>query len=403
MKTMPIKSFLTATLVASTSWAQTTQVKASSTSVLPFTGPNLNDVVLDSQLMATGSSTQGTTLDIIVSCFGTNLRSVPNPIAENSILYAKITYLTTSGSKTFEINFPATATMKNFASTSMDLTSKTTVVGNATEHLQARLEGNMIRINLSEAKTIPVDVLATGTDFTKLTDLATKSAFLSNITFRQTLPNNPPPTQFMAFDGPVSAASNWYASENGKSIIMLASFPGENHYCGGYFSPLVLKFDGDEVPKVDRSSNFPLYGTGHHKISWPTFEEQVYLLTLDLNNNGKVDGGNELFGDINNFQDGFKNLAEFDSNKDGVIDAKDPIFAKLKLWRDANHDGKSGKAEIKTLKEMGVESISLQYDGTMQAINSKAKVVGPGEFTYKDKKGDVKKGRVWDIFLKLIP
>lgn len=384
---------------------QTETIKASSTSVLPFTGPNLNDVVLDSQLITNGSSGQTTNLDIIVSCFGTNLRSVPNPISENSKIFAKITYMTSTGTKTFEIGFPAKAAMKNFASTdtNQDLTNEAKVQGGSTEKLNATLQGNMIRVYLSEARTIPVDVLATGTDFTKLTALATKSEFLTNISFRQEVPNQNDAIQFMAYTGPLTAASNWYAAENGKSLIMLASFPGENGYCGGYFSPLALKFDGDELPEVENSSRFPLFDNRGHKISWPTFKKEVYLLGLDKNGNGVIDNGSELFGDINNFPDGFKNLMFYDSNKDGVIDEKDPVFEQLRLWRDKNHDGKSTKSEVKTLKQMGVSSISLQYENTTNNLNENAKVIGPGEFTFKTKKGEVKKGRVWDIFLKLIP
>lgn len=393
-------------LFSSGTWAaDIKEIKASSMSVLPFTGPNLNDVVLDSQLTANGSASSVTTLDMYVSCFGTNLRAVPNPISENSTIYAKMTYLTSTGTKTFEIPFPAKATMKSFKTEDSDqeLTNNTRVEGNSTQRLRAQLRGNLIRIELAEAKSIAVDVLATGTDFSKLSDLNTKAEFLSNISFRQTVPDSQDPVDFMAFTGPITGANNWYVSENGKTLTMLVSFPGENGYCGGFFSPLILKFDGDDMPTVDKSSRFPLFGRAKHKISWPSFAGEVYFLALDRNRNGKIDGGRELFGDINKFPDGFKNLAIYDLNKDGVIDEKDPIFNKLLLWRDKNHDGISSASEIKTLKDMGVISIPLTYDGTLQSLNANAKVIGPGEFTYKKKNGEVNKGRVWDIFLKFIP
>ncbi|QDK45268.1 hypothetical protein DOM22_08935 [Bdellovibrio sp. ZAP7] len=388
-------------LLSSSAFAADT--KAATTSVLPFTGPNLNDVVLDSQLVVSGSSGALTTLDIYVSCFGTNLRSVPNPISEYSQLFAKLRYLTVSGAyKQVEIQFPATATMNTYgAGAAQNITNNTVVNGDAKVHLDASLKGNLIRINLSEAKTIPVDVLASGTDFTKLSEFAVKSEFLKDISFRQEVATTP--SQFMAFNGPVTASSQWYVSENGKTLTMLASFPGENRFCGGYFSPIVLKFDDESLPVVNDTSYFPLFEGKPHKISWPTFKSETYLLTYDANKNGKVDAGSELFGDINNYQDGFKNLAAYDENKDGVIDAKDPIWAHLRLWRDSNQDGKSSAKEIKTLKDMGVESISLKYENTTQDLNNHAKVVGPGEFTYRTKKGDIKKGRVWDIFLKIVP
>ncbi|WP_413578423.1 hypothetical protein ACLVWU_07780 [Bdellovibrio sp. HCB290] len=389
-------------LVPNGVWAQ--NKKTSTTSVLPFTGPNMNDVVLDSQLVVNGSNSDVTTLDMYVSCFGTNLRSVPNPISEQSQITATLYYLTAAGGKRkLDITFPATATMKTYASTDVDLTNSTVLDNNTSTRLRARLKGNLIRINLEGAKTIPVDVLATGTDFSKLEALDVKSDFLSGITFVQNVPDSTTPRQFMAFDGPITAASNWYASENGKSLTMLAAFPSENRFCGGFFSPLVLKFD-DELPKVEKTSKFPLLPDQNGmKISWPSFDTEMYFLTLDQNKNGKVDGGHELFGDINNFQDGFKNLEIYDSNKDGVIDSKDPVFDKLRLWKDRNHDGKSTASEVKTLKQLGVESISVKYTDATQDLGPNARLVGPGEFTYKDKKGVQKKGRVWDIFLKIVP
>ncbi|UYL08358.1 hypothetical protein B9G69_015050 [Bdellovibrio sp. SKB1291214] len=409
MKSFPLTNFVLTSLLASApAVAQEVKAKAnpkvSSTSVIPFTGPNLNDVALDSQLLTNGSNSSTAILDIYVNCFGTNLRAVPNPIAESSDIFAKITYLTSTGTKTFEVKFPARATMNSAASTEEDLTSQTRVLIPATkETLTARLRGNLIRIKLTESRTIPVDVLATGTDFAKLTELAVKTEFLTNISFRQEVPAVlPANTEFMAYTGPVTAANNWYASENGKSIVMLASFPGENRFCGGYFSPLAFKFDGDDLPKVDKTSHFPLFRS-KHKISWPSFKEDIYFLAVDKNKNGKVDDGAELFGDINNYQDGFKNLAAYDNNGDGVIDEKDSIFKLLLLWKDKNHDGKSSKDELKTMEQMGVTSISLTYDGTTQSAGPFAKLIGPGEFTYKLKSGEVKKGRVWDIFLKIVP
>ena len=64
------------------------------------------------------------------------------------------------------------------------------------------------------------------------------------------------------------------------------------------------------------------------------------LLVRDLNGNGA-----ELCGDGTRLQNGqlagtgFAVLADLDSDKDGIIDAADNVYAELKIWRDLNQDG----------------------------------------------------------------
>jgi hypothetical protein len=50
--------------------------------------------------------------------------------------------------------------------------------------------------------------------------------------------------------------------------------------------------------------------------------------------------------------DGWQMLALFDSNKDGRINASDPVFSKLKLYTDANGDGAIQPGEIQSLSSV---------------------------------------------------
>jgi hypothetical protein len=95
------------------------------------------------------------------------------------------------------------------------------------------------------------------------------------------------------------------------------------------------------------------------------------ILCLDLNENGLIDNGRELFGNATQVRDrkgvsgtakhGFLALAQHDANHNGLIDQMDPVFAKLLLWRDKNHNGISEHAELMKLSETDVLSISLAY------------------------------------------
>lgn len=100
------------------------------------------------------------------------------------------------------------------------------------------------------------------------------------------------------------------------------------------------------------------------------------LLALDINGNGRIDSGAELFGSetrLANGQqaaNGFEALKALDSNADGQIDAGDAAFANLRIWQDADGDGATDAGELLTLTDAGVQSIQLNYaNGTATDAN----------------------------------
>lgn len=107
-------------------------------------------------------------------------------------------------------------------------------------------------------------------------------------------------------------------------------------------------------------------GAAEH-IAWTRAGSPVALLTLDRNGNGRIDDGSELFGSVTRKADGtraangFDALADLDANGDGQVDGSDPAFAKLMLWIDDNHDGRSQPTELHSLSEFGIRTISTAY------------------------------------------
>jgi hypothetical protein len=104
-------------------------------------------------------------------------------------------------------------------------------------------------------------------------------------------------------------------------------------------------------------------------LEWVAPEDAI--LCLDINGNGFIDDGRELFGsstqirlkngDLVTASHGFLGLAQHDTNHNGLIDAMDSVFAKLLLWRDKNHNGISESVELTKLSETDVTALSLAY------------------------------------------
>ena len=111
-------------------------------------------------------------------------------------------------------------------------------------------------------------------------------------------------------------------------------------------SPLAIDLDGDGVETVsaDNGVYFDHDGNGFaEKTGWISSDDA--LLVRDINGNGQIDDGSELFGDqtvLSNGKkaaNGFEALADLDSNQDGVFDGDDDAFGEVMVWQDLNQNG----------------------------------------------------------------
>ena len=133
-------------------------------------------------------------------------------------------------------------------------------------------------------------------------------------------------------------------------------------------SPIVLdlKGDGFKYTSIEDGANFDLDADGNiDRTGWTAKQDEFddAFLVLDKNGDGQVNSGSELFGDQNGEENGYKELAKYDDNKDGKIDKNDAVYSQLRLWADMNGDGKvDHPQEWKTLEEMGVKEISIRYE-----------------------------------------
>ncbi|MDP2107812.1 MAG: hypothetical protein Q8J67_02075, partial [Rhodocyclaceae bacterium] len=97
----------------------------------------------------------------------------------------------------------------------------------------------------------------------------------------------------------------------------------------------------------------------------PLFASGSGYLALDVNRNGRIDSGRELFGPQTGR--GFAELARLDADGNGWIDANDPDFARLAVWTPAAE----GDGTLKTLAELGIGALALAHLATPFALRGK--------------------------------
>jgi len=130
--------------------------------------------------------------------------------------------------------------------------------------------------------------------------------------------------------------------------------------------PLILDLDGDgiETTNVKYGAYFDHDGNGLAEQTGLAAPDDG-LLVRDIDGNGTIDSGKELFGDQtvlkngSNAGNGFQALADLDDNLDGKIDINDAAFLQLKAWQDIDGDGYSSAGELKGLSDVGITAIYL--------------------------------------------
>ena len=151
-----------------------------------------------------------------------------------------------------------------------------------------------------------------------------------------------------------------------------------------YFAdPIVLDLDGDGIeliPLASSATRFDLDEDGvAERTGWVGPHDA--LLVYDKDSNEQVDGIRELVGSAR--VDGFDALKPLDTNNDGRIDAADPAFASLRIWRDLNASGVSDFGELFTPAEAGITSFNLSFTQVDRTVagNTLARL---GSFTRAD-------------------
>lgn len=132
-----------------------------------------------------------------------------------------------------------------------------------------------------------------------------------------------------------------------------------------YCDPLVINLDTNIAQVSDQKFFFDLDCDGiEDEIS--SLNSGSGFLALDLNEDGVINDGSELFGTKSG--NGFADLAKYDADNNGWIDEADPIWEKLQIWtKDEN-----GQDKLYHLSDLGVGAIGLTNVSTQFALNSRS-------------------------------
>lgn len=116
--------------------------------------------------------------------------------------------------------------------------------------------------------------------------------------------------------------------------------------------PLIINYNGKAAELSDTRFCFDLDSDGQEELI-PFLRPGSGFLVLDANDDGLITDGSELFGPATG--DGFAELAAYDSDNNGWIDATDPIYERLRIWtRDEN-----GVDRLFALGQKGVGAVYL--------------------------------------------
>jgi hypothetical protein len=156
--------------------------------------------------------------------------------------------------------------------------------------------------------------------------------------------------------------------------------------------PIALDLNGDGITfgsATDGYAQFDMDKNGFkERAAW--LNNADGFLARDINGNGLIDDGSELFGDQTALKngktatDGFEALKDLDDNKDGILDKLDKTFQAIKIWQDKDRDGITDEGELSSLADLGITSFSVNGKATNTKDHNGNTLNKEGSYTKAD-------------------
>ena len=127
--------------------------------------------------------------------------------------------------------------------------------------------------------------------------------------------------------------------------------------------PLVINYGGG-APTLSNAKHFFDLDSDGEVEKMPFVGPGSGFLALDLNGDGAINDGRELFGPT--IGSGFAELRAYDQDLNGWIDENDAGFSRLTVWSKVG----PGFDRLQSLKELGIGAISLENTETEFSITN---------------------------------
>lgn len=192
-----------------------------------------------------------------------------------------------------------------------------------------------------------------------------------------------------------------------SNIACIREPPSQPPYAHGYdICPLILDLDGDGVPTTGLENTVAFFDTDRDGVreasGWTVPYARDAFLWMDMNANGHPDPG-ELFGagmplpQGGYARNGFQALAAYDENGDGLITRDDPVWNRLRLWIDLNHDGESQPHEVSTPGGEHIENFDLNEEALHRMMSNGNVLMYLSWATFREHGPRTEKRRLYDI------
>ena len=138
--------------------------------------------------------------------------------------------------------------------------------------------------------------------------------------------------------------------------------------------PLVINFASPTTALTNNKFSFDIDADGDNdQISFATGGSG--FLSFDVNNDGTINNGSELFGPQSG--NGFNDLSQYDGDNNGWIDENDDIYSKLRIWtKDENGNDQLFALGAKGIGAIYLGNVATAFDiktGSNQALGSIAR------------------------------